>query len=593
MEASDVADAEASSPEAGGNAPSSAAKDSNTLVASFAPGDACSFPERFTRIQMFSPPRQMQRWGDKQILPHINWGDLFFDLFYVAAAYNLSYIILNSPSREGVLYFVGLMGPIMWHWFLRVFFDSRFALGDDILHRAFEVLQLCFLATVVTHIRPVDVMRSSAYPDMFAYSLGMCCLVVCNILRFLEIKFFVVGEKAAKISANRDIVSQMVQCVIYLAAAIVSGTRFYGNDGYDGNEGGHRRARVASIGQDDISCSGITAMLASQCGIEHRLLAETSGYAGKSDINITDIPVWLCLGGWLWSTIFDVAMVIFLPGNGEHKKITVPMNIDYAIHRYGEWIMLLLGESILSILISETGTSLRYFITFYCAIISVVLLQYLHYRSQPHHADEHALRRNKNSGVLFFIMIQVYSIALVAVGVSYKMILYELFYEEKSNDSRRLLVWMKETASRILAGQDAPKYSLAERQGRVAHFFCGSLAVAWVCLDLMILSHNGIKASLHRCECEVTRKVSKSAIFFCVLRVALVVFIATLSQYVTDPLRITVIGMVAIIAQVCTRFIGDMVIKEPEKENSNDRKHWPNVTEARSEPGEKAETGHV
>ena len=37
----------------------------------------------------YLPPVQRQRWCDDQILPHVNWGDLFFDLFYVGAAYNL------------------------------------------------------------------------------------------------------------------------------------------------------------------------------------------------------------------------------------------------------------------------------------------------------------------------------------------------------------------------------------------------------------------------------------------------------------------------------------------------------------------------
>ena len=31
------------------------------------------------------PPKQRQRWGDKQLVPHTNWGDMFFDLFYVVS----------------------------------------------------------------------------------------------------------------------------------------------------------------------------------------------------------------------------------------------------------------------------------------------------------------------------------------------------------------------------------------------------------------------------------------------------------------------------------------------------------------------------
>ena len=37
----------------------------------------------------YDPPIQRQRWDEEQFLPHVNWGDLFFDLFYVGAAINL------------------------------------------------------------------------------------------------------------------------------------------------------------------------------------------------------------------------------------------------------------------------------------------------------------------------------------------------------------------------------------------------------------------------------------------------------------------------------------------------------------------------
>lgn len=61
------------------------------------------------------------------------------------------------------------------------------------------------------------------------------------------------------------------------------------------------------------------------------------------------------------------------------------MNIDYAIHRYGEWIMLMLGESVLSLLIVGVKERDDFYKTFYCGIISIALLENLHFRSQPHH----------------------------------------------------------------------------------------------------------------------------------------------------------------------------------------------------------------
>ena len=53
-------------------------------------GDEADDPHRSQgNIAWYLPPVQRQRWKDGQTLPHVNWGDLFFDLFYVAAAYNL------------------------------------------------------------------------------------------------------------------------------------------------------------------------------------------------------------------------------------------------------------------------------------------------------------------------------------------------------------------------------------------------------------------------------------------------------------------------------------------------------------------------
>lgn len=259
--------------------------------------------------------------------------------------------------------------------------------------------------------------------------------------------------------------------------------------------------------------------------------------------------------------------------------------------------MLLLGESILSLLIVETSLSRNYYITFYCGIVSVVLLQYLHFRSQPHHASEHAMRRSKNAGMVFSTLMQTYSFALVAVGVSFKMLLYEYIYQESGGYKlRKLLQVLRDSAMRHLAGGGGPKYSTDERQQRVANFFCGSMAIAWICLDLMILTHQGLRNNVHRCECQITKKISKLGVLFAIIRAGLIAFIASLSQYVQKPELIAIIGMVAIIVQVSTRVLGDLVYPKAKvaadhghgdeagggSENDREEDRWPNVTHARA-----------
>lgn len=63
---------------------------------------------RPSALQLYAPPRQRQQWGQRQILPRVNWGDLFFDLFYVAAAYNVSItrvLRTGNPTNQLTLCF--------------------------------------------------------------------------------------------------------------------------------------------------------------------------------------------------------------------------------------------------------------------------------------------------------------------------------------------------------------------------------------------------------------------------------------------------------------------------------------------------------
>ena len=189
------------------------------------------------------------------------------------------------------------------------------------------------------------------------------------------------------------------------------------------------------------------------------------------------------------------------------------------------------------------------------------------------------------------------SFALVAVGVSFKMLLYEYIYQESGGYKlRKLLQVLRDSAMRHLAGGGGPKYSTDERQQRVANFFCGSMAIAWVSLDLMILTHQGLRNNVHRCECQITKKISKLGVLFAIIRAGLIAFIASLSQYVQKPELIAIIGMVAIIVQVSTRVLGDLIYPKAKvaadhghgaeagsgRDNESEEDRWPNVTHARA-----------
>mmetsp|Transcript_20268 Transcript_20268/g.30429 ORF Transcript_20268/g.30429 Transcript_20268/m.30429 type:complete len:631 (-) Transcript_20268:348-2240(-) len=504
------------------------------------------------------PPIQRQKWGQTQVLPHVNWGDLFFDLFYVAGAYNLSYIIKSDPSPIGLLYVLGCFAPLMnCFWTQKLFYDGRFQLPDDILHVILEVLQLCFLATAVLHIRPVAYMSHvSSEPDMFAFCIACWLSVVQGLILNLEIKFWGVnGQLCAKYQAVTSMIEKIPGLLFITAATIYSGYLYYGNNGNDGGEYGYG---------DGSNGTALDSSYGDYGDDNGRLLgAESNEFENKG---VYHLPMILMLCGG-YAPLISIYPVNYIRGRGGNfKDFTVPMNITYTIHRFGEWTMLMLGESVLSLLIVEISDGVpEFYFTFYVGIVSVILLQYLYFKSQPHHADGHALRRSRLGGTAYAWLIQIYSVALIIVGVSYKMLLNEYQYEMKEADEvvYDTTNYSKSSSSsilgRLLAGGDSEsKYKMEDRRQRIAYFFCASLSVVFACLDLMNLAHNGIKPSTDRCRRnDPTRSFRISAVFFVVvLRVVIILFTATACFYVTEPEFVALVGLAAICMQVLIRFLG-------------------------------------
>jgi hypothetical protein len=281
------------------------------------------------------------------------------------------------------------------------------------------------------------------------------------------------------------------------------------------------------------------------------------------------------------------------------------MNIDFSIHRHGEWTMLVLGESVLSLLIVD-GFARDFYVIFYSGVVTVVLLQYLHFRSQPHNPESHAMRRHKNAGTLYGVLFCWYSAALLIVGVSYKLFLYEsgtdygtyrklAFLPPSDSDKKGI----RELATAAAASSCVPFGD--ERKKNNAHLFCGAMAVVFFCMDTIVLSHVGIKREVSRCKfkdkvCAATGKRSKhyniKGIILVVFRCCITVFMATLSQWITDPKPLAVIGLAAVVGQLINRFLGDFFFPEcghfgdvqhhqegmDEEDEYDEEYKWPNIT---------------
>jgi low temperature requirement protein LtrA len=467
------------------------------------------------------PPIQRQKWADTQVLPHVNWGDLFFDLFYVAGAYNLATVIKTDKSWESVFYFIACFGPLYtYFWNVKTIFDARFGLPNDVVHPIMEVVQLCALATAVSHIRPVEDMSHPAdSPETFLFCAACTYGIVHSLLFSAEIRFIWIEgeEEPSKHMAEKDLKHNFITFAMNLAATIYAGILFYTD----------------------------------------------AGTAGK----VYHGPMIIMLAGWMTKPFITYLFYVTL-SPPDFKKYMVPLNISFCIHRYGEWTMLMLGESVLSLLIvNDVADSKKYqekfYATFYVGIVSVTLLQFLYFKSQPHDADRHAMRRTRISGFSYAWIIQLYSAALIIVGVAYKMILTEYTSEyagsnKGDSDGTDGDSYGSDSGKdyRFLgASSSGSKYTneyTNERQRRIAWIFGLGLGAAFLFLDWMTIAHNGFEAVLDRCRSPVTGKIQFLGIFTVLLtRIMINAFVLTFSFYYTEPNIVAWFGLIAIILQVC------------------------------------------
>jgi hypothetical protein len=253
--------------------------------------------------------------------------------------------------------------------------------------------------------------------------------------------------------------------------------------------------------------------------------------------------------------------------------------------------MLMLGESILSLLIidvPEEDTS--YFATFYCSLMTVILLQYLHFRSQPHYADDHALRRDKNAGIFWTLMQFVYSASLIALGGAFTIFVLDFSHDDDDEDeSRRLML-----EERFLAGGGVSKYAQDDLRQMAAHVFSAALTLVFFSLDFMSVLHVGKQHSRERCYCSVTKKKNYKGYFLLIIRGGFICFVATLSQWVTDPEALAEIGLVSVAFQICMRVLGAIIFPSQvhavttddhghKVEEDSEENKWPNTTHAEAE----------
>lgn len=511
-------------------------------------------------IRFYRNPVQRQKWGEDQMLPHVNWGDLFFDLFYVAAAYNLGVMLIGALTPEnwfrGIIYFIAIFGALFNIWESKLVYDARYSVIDYV-HRIIEVIRVCFLSLAVVHIKTFDLMTDPNSVEMFSLSLGL--LLETLVRMCLKVELILVGKgniEAIKCHSKRKLRDNYLPtCALYLVAVTISGVNYFSKSDSDA-DGGHLR------------------MLAGDSSATYGTNEE--GWSSS------DLPIVFIMAAYTLHIFRNaIKKTCMSPKEKDLRSYTIPINVDFCIHRYGEWVMLMLGESILSLLIVETTESSDYYVVVFVGILTVIVIQTLHFESQPSRETNHALWRNSTSAMFFSLNTQLYSIALIAFGVSFKVMLTAIHTSDTKPDHRRSL-W--ENIVRSLA----PSVDVSEMA--IKSLFCGSLAITLLSLELMALVHKGTRANLERLfdRTGPQRKILWSFVAFTIFKFVLLAGIATMSAWSTKSFPVyATIGCVITCIFAITRIVGwRMFHKKKKSETQEGQTSDANTTQEHVQPQE-------
>ena len=70
----------------------------------------------------------------------------------------------------------------------------------------------------------------------------------------------------------------------------------------------------------------------------------------------------------------------------------VQIHVEHFAERVGLWVMLVMGESMISLITSPVVQDSSHYLTLFYSLGLVFLIQHLYFEAQPSHADQHALR---------------------------------------------------------------------------------------------------------------------------------------------------------------------------------------------------------
>ena len=227
---------------------------------------------------------------------------------------------------------------------------------------------------ILANINSIESLTDPIYRDTYMIALWFFLELVIRSALELELYFFTKGDQIAiKSQSKRHLLTEILPVsVFYLAATIIAAGLHY--EAYDAYEN-----TVDVLDDVNDSDPGNTTAVVEE---HHRFLFakhelqkhELPGM--KWDAFWTHkvyLPIILVIFGVMYSHLTMAVTSLLLSPKPNIRSLIVPMNIDFLIHRFGEFNMIFFGEAIMGLLIVKTAETKYYRIPLALGVLSIMV----------------------------------------------------------------------------------------------------------------------------------------------------------------------------------------------------------------------------
>ena len=315
-------------------------------------------------MKFYDTPAAIKQWGETEEAPHVQWGDLFFDLIFVGVAFTVGHMLEHTGvSAWGVFDSMMVFLILIGAWHSKLSLTARFDV-NDMVHKFAELLEFCFVALIAVHIGSLHSHDEDvATANIQGFCVGLFLHKVLYILKWSEISFFATAANERSFSQFQLVLKALTVCID--AWAIQESRK-------------------------------------------------------KSNVHWVLV---LCYASFLLEQLIMFGRIVFQIKLS--RECIVPLHITYLTHRVGELIMLMIGEGVLSLTLASVNHEIlwSFYVSFIAGVLLTCCLMFTEYSTAEFHADRHVLRRSGTLGVSWMHIKYIQAFIFVAFGVGLRMLL--------------------------------------------------------------------------------------------------------------------------------------------------------------------------